>query len=185
MTVTKALEAAGGLTRFGNPKVSLERAQPAERRARQGGDRYPGGALRGISRPRVAPRRFAFRPGAKDLGSCEEKRPRLDSTPNPTAASALHPLERDVDARYYADLLWRSRLLLLAAGVGGLALGLLVAEVQTPRFRARALLEVKPPTPTSPTVTDALVGTGNPIRDRSTSTPSSTCSTRVPSASAW
>jgi polysaccharide export outer membrane protein len=30
MTVTKALEAAGGLTRFGNPKVNLERALPAE-----------------------------------------------------------------------------------------------------------------------------------------------------------
>ena len=30
MTVTRALEARGGLTRYGNPKVSLERAQPAE-----------------------------------------------------------------------------------------------------------------------------------------------------------
>jgi polysaccharide biosynthesis/export protein len=30
MTVTKALEAAGGLTRFGNPKVSLERANPTD-----------------------------------------------------------------------------------------------------------------------------------------------------------
>jgi polysaccharide export outer membrane protein len=30
MTVTKALEAAGGLTRFGSPKVSLERANPVE-----------------------------------------------------------------------------------------------------------------------------------------------------------
>ncbi|HEY6549531.1 MAG TPA: hypothetical protein VI589_16555, partial [Vicinamibacteria bacterium] len=62
----------------------------------------------------------------------------------PEAAAALHPLERDVDARYYADLLWRSRLLLLAAGVGGLALGLLVAEVQTKHYRARTLLEVMP-----------------------------------------
>ncbi|HEY5907461.1 MAG TPA: polysaccharide biosynthesis tyrosine autokinase, partial [Vicinamibacteria bacterium] len=84
----------------------------------------------------------------------------------PEAAPALHPLERDVDARYYADLLWRSRLLLLAAGVGGLALGLLVAEVQTKHYRARTLLEVMPPNPTSLTVTDALVGTGNPVRDR-------------------
>jgi polysaccharide export outer membrane protein len=30
MTVTKALEAAGGLTRFGNPRVSLERASVTE-----------------------------------------------------------------------------------------------------------------------------------------------------------
>jgi polysaccharide export outer membrane protein len=30
MTLTKALEAAGGLTRFGSPKVRLERAKPSE-----------------------------------------------------------------------------------------------------------------------------------------------------------
>jgi polysaccharide export outer membrane protein len=30
MTLTKALEAAGGLTRYGHPKVRLERAKPAE-----------------------------------------------------------------------------------------------------------------------------------------------------------
>jgi capsular exopolysaccharide synthesis family protein len=77
----------------------------------------------------------------------------------------LHP-EREVDARYYLDLLWRSRLLLLAAALGGLGLAFLAAEVQTPRFRARTLLEVMPPNPTNLTVTDALVGTGNPIRDR-------------------
>jgi polysaccharide biosynthesis transport protein len=74
--------------------------------------------------------------------------------------------ERDVDARYYADVLWRSKLLLVAAALGGLGLGLLAAEIQTKRFRARSLLEVQPPNPTSLTVTDALVGTGNPIRDR-------------------
>jgi protein involved in polysaccharide export with SLBB domain len=30
MSVTQAIEAAGGLTRNGSPKVSLERAQPTE-----------------------------------------------------------------------------------------------------------------------------------------------------------
>ena len=91
----------------------------------------------------------------------------MDRSPSSEAAGgpAAHP-ERDVDARYYADLLWRSRWLLLAAGLGGLGLGVLAAEVQTPRYRARTLLEVMPPNPTSLTVTDALVGTGNPIRDR-------------------
>ena len=74
--------------------------------------------------------------------------------------------ERDVDARYYADVLWRSKLLLIAAALGGLGLGLLAAEIQTKHYRARTLLEVQPPNPTSLTVTDALVGTGNPIRDR-------------------
>ena len=74
--------------------------------------------------------------------------------------------EREVDFRYYADLLWRSRFLVAAAALGGLGLGVLVAEVQTPTYRARTLLQVAPPNPTSLTVTDALVSTGNPMRDR-------------------
>ncbi len=74
--------------------------------------------------------------------------------------------EREVDFRYYADLLWRSRFLIAATALGGLALGILVSEVQTPTYRARTLLQVAPPNPTSLTVTDALVSTGNPIRDR-------------------
>ena len=85
---------------------------------------------------------------------------------DPRPADEGAQTDRDVDARYYADLLWRSRLLLLAAAAGGLGLGILGAEVQTPRYRAHTLLEVMPPNPTSLSVTDALVGTGNPIRDR-------------------
>src|SRR5262245_22920446 len=81
--------------------------------------------------------------------------------PDPVGAS-----EREVDFRYYADLLWRSRLVVAAAALGGLGLGVLVGEVQTPTYRARTLLQVAPPNPTSPSVTDALVSTGNPIRDR-------------------
>jgi polysaccharide biosynthesis transport protein len=76
------------------------------------------------------------------------------------------PSERELDFRYYADLLWRSRLLVAATALGGLALGILVGEVQTPQYRARTLLQVAPPNPTSLTVTDALMSTGNPIRDR-------------------
>jgi len=74
--------------------------------------------------------------------------------------------ERDFDVRYYTSLLWRSRILLAATAVGGLALGILAGELQPPRYQARALLQVMPPNPTSLAVTDALVGTGNPIRDR-------------------
>src|SRR5687767_5903408 len=73
---------------------------------------------------------------------------------------------RELDTRYYAGLLWRSRILLAAAALGGLALGLLAAEAQTPVFRARTLLQVAPPVPTSMNVADALMMTGNPIRDR-------------------
>ncbi len=35
-----------------------------------------------------------------------------------------------------------------------------------PRYQARTLLQVMPPNPTSLNVTDALVQTGNPMRDR-------------------
>jgi capsular exopolysaccharide synthesis family protein len=83
-----------------------------------------------------------------------------------TPAPASLPSEREVDWRYHADLLWRSRLLILAAVLGGLGLAILVAEVQTPQFRARTLLQVAPPAPTSMNVADALMMTGNPIRDR-------------------
>ena len=74
--------------------------------------------------------------------------------------------ERDFDVRYYLDLLWRRRILLAATAIGGLALGILGAELQAPRYQARSLLQVMPPNPTSLAVTDALVSTGNPIRDR-------------------
>ena len=74
--------------------------------------------------------------------------------------------QRDFEIRYYGDLLWRRRKLLAATAVGGLLLGVLGAELQVPRFQARTLLQVMPPNPTSLTVTDALVQTGNPMRDR-------------------
>ncbi len=76
------------------------------------------------------------------------------------------PGQRDFEVRYYGDLLWRRRNLLAATAVGGLLLGVLGAELQVPRFQARTLLQVMPPNPTSLTVTDALVQTGNPMRDR-------------------
>ncbi len=73
---------------------------------------------------------------------------------------------RDVEVRYYAELLWRRRILLVAVAIGGLVLGALAGELQVPRYQARTLLQVMPPNPTSLTVTDALVQTGSPMRDR-------------------
>jgi capsular exopolysaccharide synthesis family protein len=73
---------------------------------------------------------------------------------------------RDFEVRYYAELLWRRRILLAAAAIGGLGLGILAGELQVPRYQARTLLQVMPPNPTSLSVTDALVQTGNPMRDR-------------------
>jgi succinoglycan biosynthesis transport protein ExoP len=82
--------------------------------------------------------------------------------PPPDAVGA----ERDFDVRYYTDLLWRRRILLAATAIGGLALGILAGELQVPRYQARTVLRVMPPNPTSLGVADALVQTGNPIRDR-------------------
>ncbi|HSB60412.1 MAG TPA: polysaccharide biosynthesis tyrosine autokinase, partial [Vicinamibacteria bacterium] len=90
--------------------------------------------------------------------------PVMDRPDTLPAASA--PTDRGLDARYYADLLWRSRVLVTAAVVGGMGLGLLAAEVQTPQYRSRALIQVAPPSPTSIGVADALVGTGSFVRDR-------------------
>jgi succinoglycan biosynthesis transport protein ExoP len=73
---------------------------------------------------------------------------------------------REIEVRYYLDLLWRRRVLLAALAIGGLLLGVLAAELQVPRYEARTLLQVMPPNPTSLSVTDALVSTGNPVRDR-------------------
>ena len=89
-------------------------------------------------------------------------------TPPVTLPPAVAPArsEREMDLLNWARLLWRSRLLVLAAAVGGLALALLAAEAQTPQFRARALIQVAPPVPTSMNVTDALIMTGNIVRDR-------------------
>jgi len=78
---------------------------------------------------------------------------------NPAAVDA--PSERELDVRYYADLLWRGRWIILSTAVVGVALGLLVGYVQTPQFRATAMLMIEPPAPTFMSVTDALVGGGS------------------------
>jgi capsular exopolysaccharide synthesis family protein len=69
--------------------------------------------------------------------------------------------ERDLEVRYYLDLLWRGRLVIAAATAAGLLLGVLVALLQTPEYRASAMVQIDPPTPTALSVTDALVGGGN------------------------
>lgn len=78
------------------------------------------------------------------------------SAPAPAPASTT-----DVDIRFYLGLLWRGRAL-VATGAGvGLLIGLLAGFAQTPEYRASAMLQIEPPTPTFLTVTDALVGGGN------------------------
>jgi succinoglycan biosynthesis transport protein ExoP len=81
-------------------------------------------------------------------------------TPAPPGHPAAPP-ESGVDLRFYAHLLWRGRLLIVTTAVVSLALGLLVAYLQTPEYRAAAMVQIEPPTPTFMTVTDALMGGGN------------------------
>ena len=69
--------------------------------------------------------------------------------------------ERELDLRYYAGLVWRSRIFLVAVGLVGLGLGFVVALLQTPQYRAGAMIQIEPPTPTFMTVSDALAGMGN------------------------
>jgi capsular exopolysaccharide synthesis family protein len=79
------------------------------------------------------------------------------ATPLPSAA----PAEGALDVRYYAGLLWRRRALVATSALVGLALGVLVAFLQTPQYSATTMLELEPPTPVFMGVTDALVGGGN------------------------
>src|SRR6266540_5992726 len=71
------------------------------------------------------------------------------------------PSERELDLRYYAGIVWRSRVFIVALGLVGLALGFVVALLQTPQYRAGAMTQIEPPTPSFMTVTDALAGMGN------------------------
>ncbi len=68
--------------------------------------------------------------------------------------------ESEIDVRYYADVLWRGRYLIVATAVVAAALGVLVGFLQTPEYRAGAMLQIEPPAPTFMSVTDALVGGG-------------------------
>jgi capsular exopolysaccharide synthesis family protein len=82
----------------------------------------------------------------------------MATAPVPPAAPAL---EGDIDLRYYAGLVLRHRAFLGATALVGLLLGLVVALVQTPEYKAGVLLQIEPPPPPFASVSDALlVGTG-------------------------
>jgi polysaccharide biosynthesis transport protein len=84
----------------------------------------------------------------------------MASSPLPAAEPGL-VADREIDLRYYASLLWRHRAFLGASALVGLLLGLVVALVQTPEYKAGVLLQIEPPPPTFATVSEALlVGAG-------------------------
>jgi capsular exopolysaccharide synthesis family protein len=84
------------------------------------------------------------------------------ATAPPASPEPLLPGDRDIDLRYYAGLVFRHRAFLGACALVGLLLGLVVALVQTPEYRAAVLLQIEPPPPTFASVSDALlVGAGN------------------------
>src|SRR5262249_29618864 len=57
--------------------------------------------------------------------------------------------------------MWRGRALIATTAIVGVALGVLAGYLQTPEYRAAAMVQIEPPTPTFLSVTDALVGGGN------------------------
>jgi polysaccharide biosynthesis transport protein len=69
--------------------------------------------------------------------------------------------ESRLDLRHYAKLLWRARALLAVAALVGLGLATVYGFLQTPIYRADAMLQIEPPTPMFMNVTDALVGAGS------------------------
>ena len=71
------------------------------------------------------------------------------------------PSESQLDLRYYAGLLWRSRVFIAAMGFVGLGLAFVVALLQTPQYQAGAMIQIEPPTPSFMTVGDAVAGMGN------------------------
>jgi len=85
----------------------------------------------------------------------------LSTAPQPSLLPADPGGRADIDVRYYAGLLWRHRAFLVACALVGTLLGVVVALVQTPEYRASVMLQIEPPTPTFLSVTDALVGAGN------------------------
>jgi succinoglycan biosynthesis transport protein ExoP len=84
------------------------------------------------------------------------------STPlPPPPAGAVGSGEPEIDVRYYLGLVWRQRPFLIACALVGLFVGLVVALVQTPEYRAGVLLQIEPPTPNFMSVSEALlVGAG-------------------------
>jgi capsular exopolysaccharide synthesis family protein len=77
-----------------------------------------------------------------------------------TPAGPGSAAEKDLDLRYYADLLWRGRAIVATTAVVGLSLGWLSASLQTPEYRAGAMVQIEPPTPVFMSVSDALMGGG-------------------------
>jgi capsular exopolysaccharide synthesis family protein len=75
-------------------------------------------------------------------------------------AGVAHIGDRELDLRFYADLLWRGRLFIASAALAGMGLGVLAAWLQVPVYQAAAMIQIEPPTPTFLSVTDALVGAG-------------------------
>ncbi|MGE0453029.1 MAG: GumC family protein [Vicinamibacteria bacterium] len=77
-----------------------------------------------------------------------------------TAPEGASAPEIDIDVTYYAHVLWRGRWLIGTGGLVGAVLGLFVALLQTPEYRASAMLQIEPPTPVFMNVNEALSGMG-------------------------
>jgi succinoglycan biosynthesis transport protein ExoP len=75
----------------------------------------------------------------------------------PPSHAPVSGSEREMDVRYYLELLWRGRVLITACALVAAGLGLVVGFMQTPEYQAGVMLQIEPPTPTFMNVTDALL----------------------------
>ena len=79
---------------------------------------------------------------------------------NPVETPTFHVPGEDFDVRYYADLLWRGRYLVLTTAVVAGVLGTMIAFLQPPEYRASAVLQIKPETPPFMNINQAAYGWG-------------------------
>lgn len=63
--------------------------------------------------------------------------------------------DSNIDVRYYLQALWRGRWLIAATAVVTLLLGVFIAYLQVPQYRASVLLQIEPPVPTFLNVNEA------------------------------
>lgn len=79
---------------------------------------------------------------------------------DPSLAQERLAAEAEFDIRYYVHVLWRSRVLVASAAAVALALGVFLAFLQTPEYRAAALLQIEPPVPSFLSVNEAAASVG-------------------------
>ena len=139
LTVLKAVSVAGGLTKFGSKgKVEILRKV-----SQRGTERIKVdlGRHRGRQETRRAARgRGHHKSRKKGFLNKWTQPPRLT-----TATNLLPGISGDFDLKYGLKLLWGGKGWILVTALLGVGLGFLATYLQTPIYRAQALVQIDPP----------------------------------------